>query len=202
MCAPSSPIAISPRFNAQGDVVTPMTPSPFINPMVIHRTAALAAAEEGRVFNPFRYREGVALPGGAATMPLRYLAAAALGGTQAAVRGLHRARPAVRRRRGLAAAQGPTLRRLRPDRRADGGLVLADGGQRKDRRRPPRAHRPRGRGAAGLPGDGEDAGRGGHAALRGGGDAAAQRLPDPGRGAGHVAARPLPPRGRQIQVSS
>jgi short subunit dehydrogenase-like uncharacterized protein len=92
-----SPISIAPRFNAQGDVVTPMSPSPFINPAVIQRTAALLAAEDGRVFNPFRYREGVAVPGGAATMPLRYLAGAALGGTQAAVRGLHRARPAVRR---------------------------------------------------------------------------------------------------------
>jgi short subunit dehydrogenase-like uncharacterized protein len=93
----ASPIAISPRFNAQGDVVTPMTPSPFINPAVIHRTAALIAAEEGRVFNPFRYREGIAIPGGTATMPLRYLAGAGLGGTQAAIRGLLRARPSVRR---------------------------------------------------------------------------------------------------------
>jgi short subunit dehydrogenase-like uncharacterized protein len=93
----ASPIAISPRFNAQGDVVTPMTPSPFINPAVIHRTAALIAAEEGRVFNPFRYREGVAIPGGTATIPLRYLAGAGLGGTQAAIRGLLRARPSVRR---------------------------------------------------------------------------------------------------------
>jgi short subunit dehydrogenase-like uncharacterized protein len=94
----TSPIAISPRFNAQGDVVTPMTPSPFINPAVIHRTACLVAAEEGRVFNPFRYREGVTIPGGTATMPLRYLAGAGLGGTQAALRGLMRARPSVRKR--------------------------------------------------------------------------------------------------------
>ncbi len=93
-----SPISISPRFNAQGDVVTPMTPSPFINPAVIHRTACLIAAEEGRVFAPFRYREGVTIPGGAATLPLRYLAGMGLGGTQAAFRGLFRARPAVRRR--------------------------------------------------------------------------------------------------------
>lgn len=93
-----SPIAIAPRFNAQGDVVTPMTPSPFINPAVIHRTAALIAAEEGRAFAPFRYREGIALPGGAASVPLRYLAGAALGGTQAAIRGLVRARPSLRRR--------------------------------------------------------------------------------------------------------
>ncbi len=94
----ASPIAIAPRFNAQGDVVSPMTPSPFINPAVIHRTAALISAEEGRVFNPFRYREGVTIPGGSATIPLRYLAGAGLGGMQAATRGLLRARPAVRRR--------------------------------------------------------------------------------------------------------
>src|SRR3954469_8614222 len=93
-----SPISLAPRFNAQGDVVTPMTPSPFINPAVIHRTACLIAAEEGRVFAPFRYREGGTIPGGAATMPLRYLAGVGLGGTQAAFRGLFRARPAVRRR--------------------------------------------------------------------------------------------------------
>jgi short subunit dehydrogenase-like uncharacterized protein len=92
----ASPIAISPRFNAQGDVITPMTPSPFINPAVIHRTAALVAAEEGRVFNPFRYREGLAIPGGTATVLPRYLAGAGLGGTQAALRGLLRARPSVR----------------------------------------------------------------------------------------------------------
>jgi short subunit dehydrogenase-like uncharacterized protein len=93
-----SPIAIAPRFNAQGDVLVPMTPSPFINPAVIHRTAALLAAEEGRAFAPFRYREGVAVSGGSASVPLRYLAGAALGGTQAAIRGLVRARPSFRRR--------------------------------------------------------------------------------------------------------
>jgi short subunit dehydrogenase-like uncharacterized protein len=93
-----SPISIAPRFNAQGDVVTPMTPSPFINPAVIHRTACLVAAEEGRVFAPFRYREGVTIPGGAATMPLRYLAGVGLGGTQPPFRGHSRARPADPRR--------------------------------------------------------------------------------------------------------
>ena len=92
----ASPLSLSPRFNAQGDVVTPMTPSPYINPAVIHRTAALTAAEEGRVFTPFRYREGLTIPGSSATMPLRYLAGAGLSGTQAAIRGLLRARPSVR----------------------------------------------------------------------------------------------------------
>jgi len=114
-----SPISIAPRFNAQGDVVTPMTPSPFINPAVIHRTACLVAAEEGRVFAPFRYREGVTIPGGTASMPLRYMAGAALGGTQAALRGLYRARPAIRRqaaalmRRSLPSAGfGPSGQRM------------------------------------------------------------------------------------------
>jgi short subunit dehydrogenase-like uncharacterized protein len=93
----ASPIAIGPRFNAQGDVVTPMTPSPYINPAVIHRTAALLAAEEGRVFTPFRYREGLTIPGGAASMPLRYLAGGGMSGVQLAIRGLLRARPSIRR---------------------------------------------------------------------------------------------------------
>ncbi len=93
-----SPIAIWPRFNAEGDVITPMTPSPFINPAVIHRTAALLAAEENRVFNPFRYREGLAIAGSGATVPLRYLAGAALGGVQAAQRSLVQASPAFRRK--------------------------------------------------------------------------------------------------------
>jgi short subunit dehydrogenase-like uncharacterized protein len=114
-----SPIAIAPRFNAQGDVITPMTPSPFINPAVVHRTASLISTEEGRVFAPFRYREGIAIPGGTATMPLRYLAGVALCGTQAGFRGLYGARPAVRRqaaalmRRSLPSAGfGPTGKRM------------------------------------------------------------------------------------------
>jgi short subunit dehydrogenase-like uncharacterized protein len=94
----ASPIAIAPRLGAQGEVIGPMTPSSFINPAVIHRTAALAAAEEGREFNPFRYREGVAIPGGAATLPLRYAAAGALVGFQAATKAGAKASPAVRER--------------------------------------------------------------------------------------------------------
>ena len=42
-----SPIALAPRFNARGDAIAPMTPIAFINPAVIHRTAALLAAERG-----------------------------------------------------------------------------------------------------------------------------------------------------------
>jgi short subunit dehydrogenase-like uncharacterized protein len=93
-----SPIAFGPRFGPEGELIGPMTPAAFINPAVIHRTAALAAAEEGHEFNPFRYREGVAIPGSATTLPLRYAAAGALSGTQAAVRALSKASPAVRGR--------------------------------------------------------------------------------------------------------
>jgi short subunit dehydrogenase-like uncharacterized protein len=93
-----SPISLAPRFNARGAVVAPMTPAAFINPAVIQRSAALIAAERGRRAEPVRYREGVAIPGGAATLPLRYAAAATLGATQAGFRALTRARPAVRRR--------------------------------------------------------------------------------------------------------
>jgi short subunit dehydrogenase-like uncharacterized protein len=93
-----SPIAIAPRFNAQGDVVGPMAPAAFINPAVIHRTAALIAAEEGREFVPFRYREGITIPGSPATLPLRYAAAGALTGTQALTRALAQARPSARKR--------------------------------------------------------------------------------------------------------
>jgi short subunit dehydrogenase-like uncharacterized protein len=91
-----SPISIAPRLGPQGELIGPMAPAAFINPAVIHRTAALAAAEEGREFNPFRYREGVAIPGHPATLPLRYAVAGALSGTQAAVRTLSKAGPQVR----------------------------------------------------------------------------------------------------------
>ena len=91
-----SPISIAPRLGFEGELVGPMAPAAFINPAVIHRTAALAAAEDGREFNPFRYREGVLVPGSPATLPLRYAVAATLTGTQAAVRALSKASPQVR----------------------------------------------------------------------------------------------------------
>lgn len=92
-----SPIALAPWVNARGDVIAPMTPVAFINPAVIHRTAALLATERGEG-EPLRYREGVAIPGSGVTLPLRYVAAGALAGMQAGFRGLTRARPAVRQR--------------------------------------------------------------------------------------------------------
>jgi short subunit dehydrogenase-like uncharacterized protein len=73
-----------------------MAPAAFINPAVIHRTAALSGAE------PFRYREGIAMRGGAVSLPFRYAAAGVLSGTQAAVAAAARARPSVRRRVGAA----------------------------------------------------------------------------------------------------
>jgi len=94
-----SPITLAPRVNARGEVISPMTPLAFINPAVVHRTTALLAAERGDTPEPLRYREGIAVPGtSAATLPLRYAAAGALGGMQAGFRALTRARPSVRDR--------------------------------------------------------------------------------------------------------
>jgi short subunit dehydrogenase-like uncharacterized protein len=93
-----SPISLAPRVNARGAAIAPMTPVAFINPAVIQRTHALLAAERGDGGEPLRYREGVGIPGGSATLPLRYAAAAALAGVQLGFRGMARARPSVRDR--------------------------------------------------------------------------------------------------------
>lgn len=93
-----SPITLAPRVNANGDAVAPMTPVAFINPAVIHRTWALLAAEREGAAEPPRYREGVGIPGGSASLPLRYAAAGALAGMQAGFRAVARARPSVRSR--------------------------------------------------------------------------------------------------------
>jgi short subunit dehydrogenase-like uncharacterized protein len=97
-----SPITVVPRRGARRAVIAPMAPAAFINPAVIQRTAALVASERDGPAEPFRYREGVALEGGSASLPLRYAAAGALSGTQAAVLAAARARPSVRRRVGRA----------------------------------------------------------------------------------------------------
>jgi short subunit dehydrogenase-like uncharacterized protein len=76
-----SPIEVKPR-RANGAVIAPMAPAAFINPAVIQRTAALTADGDSDA-EPFRYREGMALDGSAATLPLRYAAAGVLSGTQA-----------------------------------------------------------------------------------------------------------------------
>lgn len=93
-----SPIVIAPRRGTHGGVIAPMFPAPFINPAVIHRTAALLAGEDGGESEPFRYREGMALRGNAPSLPLRFAAAGAMSGAQAALRRVTRARAATRRR--------------------------------------------------------------------------------------------------------
>lgn len=93
-----SPISLAPRFNSRGDVIAPMTPAAFINPAVIQRSIALNAAEQDRYVRPIRYREGIVIRGAPITLPLRYLAAAGLGGSQAGFRALTRASPSVKRR--------------------------------------------------------------------------------------------------------
>jgi short subunit dehydrogenase-like uncharacterized protein len=93
-----SPIALVPRRGSDGAVIAPMAPAPFINPAVIQRTAALIAAADGRPAQPFRYREGMVLGGGAASLAVRWGVAGALSATQTGLRGLAGASPAVRRR--------------------------------------------------------------------------------------------------------
>ncbi|MDQ4084967.1 MAG: saccharopine dehydrogenase NADP-binding domain-containing protein [Actinomycetota bacterium] len=93
-----SPITVGPRRNARGDVLAPMAPAAFINPAVVHRTRALWAAEQSTHVAPFTYREAIALPGSAPTMPLRWAAAGVLSGVQVAMLRTARARPEVRRR--------------------------------------------------------------------------------------------------------
>ncbi len=87
-----SPIRLRPRPGRGGAVVAPMVPAAFINPAVIHRTAALLDLE------PFAYSEGVGIGGPAATLPFRYAAAGMLAATQAAVKSVAGAGPAFRGR--------------------------------------------------------------------------------------------------------
>ena len=89
----ASPISVAPRRTADGAVIAPMAPAAFINPAVIHRSAAL----DSPVRPVFVYREGMALDGGAATLPLRIAAACGLSAVQVATAALTGARPAIRR---------------------------------------------------------------------------------------------------------
>jgi short subunit dehydrogenase-like uncharacterized protein len=92
-----SPIGLAPRSGLDGAVLAPMAPAPFINPAVIHRTAALTASADARAATPFAYREGMALGGRPATLPLRWATAGTMSATQVGLRALARARPAVRK---------------------------------------------------------------------------------------------------------
>lgn len=87
----ASPISVMPRRGIHGSVLAPMQPAAFINPAVIHRSAALRGDE------PLRYREGVRIPGPPAALPLRLAAAAAISGSQAAIAGVASAPADLRR---------------------------------------------------------------------------------------------------------
>ncbi len=91
-----SPIEVGVRRGSGGTVIAPMTPAAFINPAVIQRTATLTASGEAPA--PFRYREGVALDGGAVTMPARLALAGTLAATQAGMRRTLLAGPETKRR--------------------------------------------------------------------------------------------------------
>ncbi|HEY1834026.1 MAG TPA: saccharopine dehydrogenase NADP-binding domain-containing protein [Solirubrobacteraceae bacterium] len=91
-----SPIPLAPRRSADGAVLAPMAPAAFINPGVIHRSNLLLAQAAGRPPEAFRYREAIALRGGVVSLPVRLAAAGALSATQAGVRSLAHARPALR----------------------------------------------------------------------------------------------------------
>lgn len=114
-----SPIALAPRRGEGGAVLAPMAPAAFINPGVIHRSAALIAAAEGRAAAPFRYREAIVLDGGPVTEPARWGIAGLMAASQLGARALARSRPSVRGRVAGAMARlgpssgfGPTGRRM------------------------------------------------------------------------------------------
>ena len=90
-----SPITVAPRRGTNGSVVGPMSPAAFINPAVIHRTAALRA-RGGAKTQPFVYREGMAIGGSPLTLPFRFAGAGMLSGTQASMRAAMKAKPSFR----------------------------------------------------------------------------------------------------------
>ena len=90
----TSPISVRPRRAHDGATIAPMAPAAFINPAVIQRTAALC-----RPARPvFRYREGFAFDGGAASLPARYAVAGVLAGLQVGAGRVASASPSVRGR--------------------------------------------------------------------------------------------------------
>ena len=130
-----SPIGLAPR-RSNGAVIAPMAPAPFINPAVIHRSAALRALAEGHDFTPFRYREGIAIPGSPVTLPARWAIGAALSGTMIGLRALSRARPGVRHplsramaRLGPGSGFGPKGERLKHWHWQMTARALTDGGR-------------------------------------------------------------------------
>ena len=80
-----SPISVAPRSGTTGTPLAPMQPAAFINPAVIHRSTALGAIRRCAT------GEGVRVPGPA---PLAWAGAGAISGSQAAIAGAPRRRPA------------------------------------------------------------------------------------------------------------
>ncbi len=107
----ASPIRNLPRWREGVGPLTPMLPSPVINPPVIQRSLALAGAE------PVPYREAVAAASLVPTVPLQAIVAAVGAGLQGALALLVRAPRPLRRAgtsamRPLAPAGGPRDDRL------------------------------------------------------------------------------------------
>ena len=93
----TSPILVRPRREPDGAVIAPMAPAAYINPAVIHRTGLLIATARGETYAPLRYREGLALAGSPATLPLRLGVAGIMSGTQGLIAGMARAPASVRK---------------------------------------------------------------------------------------------------------
>ncbi len=92
-----SRLVLRPR-TSRGRVVAPLVPAAFINPPVVHRSAALRAEAAGEPHLPFRYREGTDLgPARGVGGVLRRVAAGALGLGQLVLVGLTRSPAPVRR---------------------------------------------------------------------------------------------------------
>ena len=129
-----SPIGLAPRRGGDGAVIAPMAPAPYINPGVIHRSALLRAQARSETFEPFRYREGIAISGRPLTLPRTVVRRGCDRGHDG---GPQRAR-AIRTGgapagRGDDGAAGAELG-VRSDRLATGALALAHDGQRADTR--------------------------------------------------------------------
>ena len=84
-----SPISVVPRSGTAGSPLAPMQPAAYINPAVVHRSAAL------RGDPPLRYREGVRMPGPA---PLAWAGAGAVSGSQVAIAGVASVPAGLRKR--------------------------------------------------------------------------------------------------------
>ena len=104
-----SPLGLLPRL-AGTSVVVPMVPSPFTNPPIVHRTAAVLR-REGRGPTPaFRYREGLALADGLLTLPVQLALAAPIGAATAGTTWLARIAPQP-----LRDAAASAMERIGPD---------------------------------------------------------------------------------------